>query len=195
MNILEWLKSDNHNQICIYNPDYDSVKRNLNNYRTNAMNVFGAIIANTGGICFENTVRIFGSTNDADKRDIYLWNRSYGNDNIILIGDDIYGGIYAINIKLKNLIKGNICYFAPDTLMWEDLNVSLKNFIAYLKLEDISKLYPQIDSSQYDLFKNLNVNYNDVISFYPPQWSKEFKENGYKFNLINVAEYYNNINL
>lgn len=193
MNINEWLKDNNNNEICIYAPDYKSVDNNLQKYQTNANNIFGSILTYTGGISFENTIRIFGSTCDVDRRDILKWNELYGNDNIIIIGDDIYGGVFAINIKLDKITYGNICYFAPDTLMWEDLNVSLKNFMVFLKIEDLSKLYPIIDSKQYNILKKLKVGFNEMLSFYPPQWSKEFKTQGFKYHLINVTEYYDSI--
>lgn len=187
MDICNWLLNDSANDIDIFASAPQNAEYNLLKYSTDEKNIFGALLSRVGGLCINATIRILGSTDNDELRDIYQWNITYGSSSFIIIGDDIFGGIFAINLRLEGLRKGNICYYAPDTLKWEDLNTSLTGYLNFLKKGNIKKFYENIP---WDICTNIKINFNDVISFYPPQWSKEIKYTKINHKVIPVDEYY-----
>lgn len=80
----------------------------------------GAIILYTSGICIDNWVRIIGQ-NSVDRKGIVLYNNDSNvekklTEGLLIVGQDIVGGIFAINNgKFREGIH-QIWYFAPDTL-------------------------------------------------------------------------------
>ena len=160
------LKSSTKN-IKILSSNYNN---SLNNLNINENSVLGQVIINTGGIFIENYIRLFGSGDEENSYNIYKYNlelKKYFDDNIIIIGNDIFGGLFSLNKE-----KNNILYFAPDTLEWEDLDITYKEFIKFVTSEKIDEFYKSYKWStfQEDIKK---VKFNEGILIYPFLWSNE----------------------
>lgn len=189
MALSEWLCRSNTNDIVIFEVDPLKAIQNKNAYQTDNNNIFGALIGEVGGIYISSIVRIFGSTSNGNLRDIYDWNEKFGCSSYIIIGDDIYGGIFAINLTLKNINPGDICYYAPETLIWEGLGVTLVSFFNFLKNGDLLKFYSNICLEKYMKIQKKQIPFNKTLSIYPPQWSSEFKTSNWSYKEIDSEQY------
>lgn len=136
----------------------------------------GAIILYTSGICIDNWVRIIGQ-NSVDRRGIVLYNNDSSvqkelTEGMLIVGQDIVGGIFAINNgKFREGIH-QIWYFAPDTLEWECLDLDYFELFTWLLSENIDKFY---SSMRWDNWREdcKLVRFDEVILIYPFLWSKE----------------------
>lgn len=175
------LKSSTKN-IKILSSNYNN---SLNNLNINENSVLGQVIINTGGIFIENYIRLFGSGDEENSYNIYKYNlelKKYFDDNIIIIGNDIFGGLFSLNKE-----KNNILYFAPDTLEWEDLDITYKEFIKFVTSEKIDEFYKSYKWStfQEDIKK---VKFNEGILIYPFLWSNECNIEKVKKDIVPFSE-------
>ena len=175
------LKSSTKN-IKILSSNYNN---SLNNLNINENSVLGQVIINTGGIFIENYIRLFGSGDEENSYNIYKYNlelKKYFDDNIIIIGNDIFGGLFSLNKE-----KNNILYFAPDTLEWEDLDITYKEFIKFVTSEKIDEFYKSYKWStfQEDIKK---VKFNEGTLIYPFLWSNECNIEKAKKDIVPFSE-------
>ena len=175
------LKSSTKN-IKILSSNYNN---SLNNLNINENSVLGQVIINTGGIFIENYIRLFGSGDEENSYNIYKYNlelKKYFDDNIIIIGNDIFGGLFSLNRE-----KNNILYFAPDTLEWKDLDITYKEFIKFVTSERIDEFYKSYKWStfQEDIKK---VKFNEGILIYPFLWSNECNIEKAKKDIVPFSE-------
>ena len=178
------------NNVEIIPVDADCAKINADYYQADCSTNFGLLINRSGGVVVNGTVRLLGSNRDPNFRDICLFNIKHGNAGIIFLGDDIFGGIFAVNTGLFSDELGSIMYFAPDTLEWEDTELKLSGLFAWLKDGDMAGFYGQFSEEEYNALRGKNVGFNKVLSFYPPQWSAEFSNGERDVREIDVNEHY-----
>lgn len=157
----------------------------LNNLNINENSILGQIIINTGGIFIENYIRLFGSGDEKNSYNIYKYNlelKKYFDNDMIIIGDDVFGGIFSLNKE-----KNTILYFAPDTLEWEDLDITYKDFIKYASSEKIDKFYKLYKWStfQEDIKE---IKFNEGILIYPFLWSNECNIEKAKKDIVPFSE-------
>jgi hypothetical protein len=91
----------------------------------------GAIVFETGGMLVNNGwIRHLESYSRALGRSLVEWNKVFGlgfEDGYppcIVIGDDVIGGLFAINgglLDQSNL--GKVFYFSSEALQWEMLDI------------------------------------------------------------------------
>lgn len=85
----------------------------LDRYNINRESVLGTILYNCGGIIVDKWIHIFGS----GELNFALKNKNFPYDNIV-VAEDIIGGLFIY------MNDGNISYFAPDSLEFEDLEIT-----------------------------------------------------------------------
>lgn len=90
----------------ILQADIIKVENNSSEYSIRPDSLLGYMLYNTGGAVFDSRVRLYGS----GKLDITLRNLKWGSDGRFLIGEDIWGGLFAL------AIDKTVIYFAPDCL-------------------------------------------------------------------------------
>lgn len=134
-----------------------------------------AVILYTSGICIDNWVRIIGQ-NSFDRRGIVLYNKDSSDkelmEKLLIVGQDIVGGIFAINNgKFKEGIN-QIWYFAPDTLEWECLDMDYNELLTWVLSENIDKFYANMRWDNWREDCRL-VGFDEVILIYPFLWSRE----------------------
>jgi hypothetical protein len=155
----------------------------------------GAIIYETGGIIIEDgIIRILGSGNAKLNRGLMEWNRnkSFSKDEkpkFILIADDVFGGFFAINggsLSSDNL--GKIFYLAPDTLKWENLDLSYSDFLLFCFSKNINEFYSGFKWKSFD--KDFTItDFDKSYSFYPYLFTEEGKEiNNVTKKLVPISE-------
>jgi hypothetical protein len=108
----------------------------------------GAIIYETGGILVDNGwIRILGSGNPRLPRSLPDWNLGRTTEmigeypNFLLIADDVLGGFFATNGGALGEDRGNVYYFAPDTLEWESLERGYTEFIDFCLNRNLQRYY------------------------------------------------------
>jgi len=107
----------------------------------------GSIIFETGGLLIDNGwLRILGSGSAKLTRTLPGWNvtatgKGPGENDFLLIADDVVGGFFALNGGGLPGAAGNVCYFAPDTLEWEDLDIGYTGFLEFCLHGDLETFY------------------------------------------------------
>lgn len=105
----------------------------------------GAIAYETGGIMIDHGwIRVLGAASTKLPRSLATWNGIGGTLRLpgaMLVGDDAIGGFFAINGGRLGTTLGNVFYFAPDTLAWEDTSLGYSTWLQWLFEGDVSKFY------------------------------------------------------
>lgn len=117
-----------------------------------------------GGIVVDDWIRLYGCglLNVVEK------NQLYNKSNIvdILIGEDILGGLFGLK-------DGVVCYFAPDTNEWENMEIYYTQFLDWLinKPEAVNKFY---ESYRWNSWKEdcKKIKLTEGYHFYPLLQSK-----------------------
>lgn len=124
--------------------------------------LLGVIVYRTGGIVFDNWIRLIGS----GERDISSWNDILGIEDYIVVADDVLGGLFGLNMK-----DNSIHYFAPDTLEWEDMGMTYSQLIQWLVECDIDKFYELFRWNNW-AEEIKNISFTNGIAFYPFLWAR-----------------------
>ncbi|MBN9646037.1 DUF2625 family protein [Terrisporobacter glycolicus] len=143
-------------------PVEETVLRQISNtFKIKEDSLFGKIVLNTGGLLIDNWIRIYG----AGQANFFQRNVKFPYHNL-LVAEDIIGGLFTL------LDNGNIGYFAPDTLTWEDNDLSYSEFIYWALHGDTDTYYQDYhwNTWQNDI-ENLDI--NNGVSFYPFLWAEE----------------------
>ncbi|MGH9768748.1 MAG: DUF2625 domain-containing protein [Blastocatellia bacterium] len=138
----------------------------------------GAIIYETGGILVDNGwIRILGSGHPRLPRSLPDWNLGRTTAKIgeyptfILVADDVLGGFFAINGGALGEDRGNVCYFAPDTLEWESLEKGYTEFIVFCLNGDLQRYYEGYRWNAWETEVSALAG-DKAFSIYPPLWAK-----------------------
>lgn len=108
----------------------------------------GAITYETGGLLLDHGwLRFLGSGHPRLKRSIVDWNRGRTWQDpasppaILLVADDILGGLFAVNGGALKGAPGHVHYFAPDTLDWESVELGYTEFLGWALSGDLDTFY------------------------------------------------------
>lgn len=141
--------------------------------------VLGSIVLNTSGIVIDNWIRILGHDSKIN-RGILSYNliREDGIakkiDKMLIVADDVVGGIFALNAGKFSEGIGEVWYFAPDTLEWESLEMKYSEFIAWTAQGNVDEFYSTMRWSTWKE-DSKNVKFNEAILIYPFLWSNEIQ--------------------
>lgn len=178
------------NRVEIIPPDEPCAAINAEYYQADGLTAFGMLITQSGGVYADGVVRLLGSNRDSEYRDISMFNIKFGGGGYIIFGDDIFGGIFALNIGLIPDCIGNVIYFAPDTMEFEDLGIKPSGLFEFLRNGGIHSFYGQFSAEEYAELRAMNVGFNKVLNILPPQWSAEFKTEKHDVRAIDIYEHY-----
>ena len=180
--ILQW-KREARNQIKILPRNSVQAEQALYYTQVTTRSPMGAIIFETGGILVDGGwIRILGSGSSQLKRTLPEWNlgksfNQFGEaPRFLLIADDAVGGFFALNGGgLDGANLGKVFYFSPDTLSWENLDLTYSQFIEFCFSGNLNEFYKGLrwKSWQEDV-KSLSG--DEVFIFYPYLFTKEGKE-------------------
>ena len=164
MDILESLNKSflvSKREIIVLDYDKNKVRKIENIYKIESNTFLGTILYKTGGITFDNWVRVLG----AGERDIIYCNELLKISDMFIVAEDILGGLFAISND------NYIWYFAPDSLEWENLEILYSQFIQWLIDGDVEKFY---EIFRWDNWRNdiKSIALSDGIAFYPFLWAK-----------------------
>ncbi len=152
----------------------EAAKKALYHAQVSTKSTMGSVIYKSGGILIGGGwIRILGSGSKYLKRSLPEWNKGktfseYGErPPYLLIGDDVLGGLFALNNGAWGGIIGQIYYFDPLTLSWENLEMSYTDFLMWAFMGDLDIFYDGIEWLGWE--KDLKATSGDKgIHFQPP---------------------------
>jgi hypothetical protein len=154
-------------------PAGDMAEADLCALQVSLRSTLGAIVFHTGGVWIDRFVRLFGSKGAQSEHSIlvrtHALRQSCGDDQWLAVGDDVIGGQFAM--RLDGPAIGNIFYFAPDTLAWEDCELGYSDFVEWAMNGDLDLFYENTRWPDWraDCEK---LQYDQSFHFYPPLWAQ-----------------------
>lgn len=147
-------------EVTIFNGAGSDSAKICDMLRVTSASAMGAVILNTSGVVFDDWIRLYGGdTSDRVKQ-------------MLIVATDVVGGIFAINSGKFDEGIGDVWYFAPDTLDWEDLELRYSEFIAWLAQGNIDEFYSSMRWTNWRESAK-NVEFDKSILIYPFLWSEE----------------------
>jgi hypothetical protein len=99
----------------------------------------GAMVAHTGGITVDHGwLRLLGGAG-ADLPS--LVDVAEGSSGYCAVGFDVLGGVFALDGGAFGPGDGHVHYFAPDSLDWEDLEITHGQFLTAMLTDSIGQFY------------------------------------------------------
>ena len=170
--ISEIINNSQKNLQIEFNKDYDYLL--VNKLGVEEDTAVGQVITNIKGIIIDNTIRILGSGRKNELASIEEYNyevSKYLGKDIFIIADDVFGGIFAL--KKDNInADGMIYYLAPDTLEWENLEITYFEFLSFFLSNKSQAFYKTFIWSTFSEDVK-SIKYNQGILIYPYLWAKE----------------------
>ena len=190
LEILDMIEKSDR-KIEVYTDEADNEEDILTDLGISPDSVLGIVISNTSGIMIDNTIRILGKRSLA-RRDILSYNRNKP-DGLIIVADDIFGGVFAVNVGNYSVGWGigEICYFAPDTLEWENLEFKYGSFLTLcISTDKFDKFY---ESFRWKNFSEdcKKVGFDEGMLIYPFLWSKEIDIETADKKVVPIDELFN----
>lgn len=162
-------KSDKNVQIIYHNVvSEDELKVQLDKVLT-------SIMENTAGVAIDNWIRILGHSGENHLGVISVNELCKENSffkGLLIVAYDAVGGVFAINLERFEEGRGNVWYFAPDTLEWEDFEMNYSEFIAWTVQGDTDEFYA--DMRWKDWKKDCSIlEFGKAYLIYPFLWAEE----------------------
>lgn len=124
--------------------------------------LMGAAALTTGGIVADKWVRIYGS----GELDFAQKNEELTSFGKLLIGEDITGGLFGVERS------GGISYFAPDTLRWEELGMSMESLIGFIASEEKLSVFYKALGFEHRQRLTERLTLSQGLMFAPPIWAE-----------------------
>lgn len=141
----------------------------------------GAISLETCGLLIDHGwLRILGAGGCSRMPDgLTAWNGTGSGgvidparDGFVIVAHDAIGGFYALNGGAFDGPQGNVFYFTPDSLQWEDRGIGYTEFVRWALLGDVAGYYENVRWRGWE--KEVEPLANDRgLAIFPFLWSKE----------------------
>jgi len=177
-NIKEMFYQSKHEKV-IFEGILEDGQQECKELRHLCDSVLASVVANCSGIYVDNWMRILGQGNEM-RNGVLHYNTLFHDDSyldgMLIIANDIVGGIYALNISRFEIEKNMIWYFAPDTLEWENLGMTYSQFLAWTAQGDMDEFY---EAMRWDSWRDDcgQVEWNNGCLVYPFLWAAECNKN------------------
>ncbi|HKA91156.1 MAG TPA: DUF2625 family protein [Haliangiales bacterium] len=150
-------------------------ERTLYGLQVTTRSPMGAIALESGGILVDRGwLRILGGGCERMTWSLASWNGLEGKPRdqplaLLVVGYDVVGGFFAINGGGLPGPPGNVHYFAPDRLDWEDMGIGYSSFIQWAFAGDLERFYgaQRWKAWQKDVAA---LRGDEGFSFFPPLW-------------------------
>lgn len=187
---IENIMKHSNKKISVFDGDYEKGKKECNELHIPLSSVLGSVVLHSNGIIIDNWIRIFGQ-DGASNYGVPHYNRknNYSNkiQGMFLVGSDVLGGLYAININRFSDKHNMIWYFAPDTLEWECIEMMYNEFLAWCLQGNTDEFYSTMRWQGWeDDAKNTTI--NTAILIYPFLWAEECDLKKASKKIINLDE-------
>jgi uncharacterized protein DUF2625 len=151
----------------------------------------GAIALETGGIIVDHGwIRILGGGSDK-LASIASWNNLTGDATTkvshLVVAYDVVGGLFAVNGGDLPGKPGNVAYFAPDSLEWEDTEHDYTGILEWALSGDLELFYK---TERWEGWvKDVETLSDDQgISIWPPLWTRESRTSTQSRKAVPIKE-------
>jgi hypothetical protein len=165
-------------RVTVLPRDPTAAKACLEGIQVTTHSSLGALAHETGGILIDHAwLRMLGSGHPRLSRTLGGWNAELGVPlgQFVIVADDVLGGVFAINGGALGPARGNVHYFAPDALRWEDLEVGHTAWVQWALTTDLSEFYGDLRWPGWEA-ESEQVGGDRALSLYPPPWTAEGKD-------------------
>lgn len=168
---------NSNRQLVLNSDELENGIKSLDVLQVTSKSALGSIILNTSGIVIDNWIRILGHDSNIN-RGVVSYNLIGENgvatqvDKMLIVADDVIGGLFALNAGKFTEVIGDVWYFTPDTLEWESLEMQYSEFITWIAHGNIDEFYSTLRWSTWKE-ECKNVKFNEAILIYPFLWSNE----------------------
>lgn len=142
----------------------------------------GAIVYESGGLLIDHGwLRVLGAGHPRLPRSLPGWNQharkelKEDNPGYFLIADDILGGFFALDGGGLGEGKGEVFYFGPDTLKWENLELKYTPFLHCMMRDTLQEFYSGFRWSGWES-ECEKINGDQTLGMYPFLWTVEGKD-------------------
>jgi len=165
----------NHAQILPPGPDRKACLLRL---QVTTRSNLGAVAHETGGVLVDGGwLRLLGCGCPRLPRALGLWNDALGLDpaEALVVADDVIGGTFAINGGGLPGEPGNMNYFAPDALGWEDLGLGHSGWLDWVMTGNLETFYEGTRWPGWQA-QVASLPGDQTFHTWPPPWSREGKD-------------------
>jgi Protein of unknown function DUF2625 len=148
----------------------------------------GAIAHNAAGIFIDNGwLRVLGAgKHPRFQRSLPEWNEGR-SDRFYLVADDVVGGFFAVNSGLLGEDRGNLYFYAPDSLRWEPCAFGYSQFLVWAMSEKLHEFYESLRWDDW-VSEVKELSGDQVIGIYPFLWARGAPIKERHRGLVPVAE-------
>lgn len=183
--VHEWVQaSDAACEILPPSADSDRVLLEL---QVTTRSTLGAVAHGTGGVLVDHGwLRFLGAGHPRLTRNLADWNKGRSS-GFLLVADDAAGGFFAINGGALGANAGDVCYFAPDTLEWESLDLGYTDFFQWSLSERLQDFYADLRWPGWQADMD-SLAADQGFGFYPFLWTEQGSPLTSTRKAIDVAE-------
>ncbi len=159
--------------------------------KINPESVLGEIVRHVSSLSINSYLRVLGG--NRNKSNIFSFNleiKKIYPGNKIIVANDIWGGLFAINNGDFEDDLRHIWYYAPDELQWINLEIDYSEFITWICSERINLFYEHLMWNDMNDFI-FNIGENKAVLIYPFLWSKECNINSAEKKIVALTELIN----
>lgn len=165
-------------RVAVLAREQDAAAACLESLQVTTRSPLGAIAHETGGVIVDHGwLRLLGSGHPRLKRTLGRWNEELGIAlaSFMIVADDASGGVFAINGGALGPSRGNVHYFAVDTLGWEDTGFGYGAFVRWAFTGDLAGFYENLRWPGWQV-EIEQLHGDQALSLYPPPWTAEGKD-------------------
>jgi hypothetical protein len=148
--VQEWIRNA-RNHVEVLPAQRERSEATLVYLQVTTRSPLGAVALETGGMFIDHGwLRILGSGHQRMQGTLQTWNSPEhmpAEDRLndaLLIAHDVVGGFYALNGGAFAGTLGNVFYFAPDTLRWEDAKKTYSGFLQWALSGNLDLFYENV---------------------------------------------------
>ncbi len=135
----------------------------------------GAVAHETGGWLVDHAwLRVLGSGHPRLARTLGGWNERLGvaTSQLLIVADDIIGGVFAVNGGGLGPERGHVFYFAPDSLTWSDLRCGYGDWLGWVCEGELETFYEDSRWPGWEAEAE-GCGGDRALSLYPFPWTTE----------------------
>jgi hypothetical protein len=150
--------------------------RTLEALQVTTRSPMGSIALESGGILVDDGwLRLLGGSEPERDLGLLTWNGLLPNTaplvpGALVVAIDVLGGLFVINDLAFDDGRGNVWYFAPDTLEWLDTGLSYSGFVRWSVEGDLDGYYTDLRWPGWR-DETAPLSLNEGISIYPFPWA------------------------
>jgi hypothetical protein len=165
-------------RVTVLPRDPEAARSCLEKIQVTTRSTLGAVAHETGGMLVDHGwLRLLGSGDERLPRALGQWNETLGvaTSDFLIVADDIAGGAFAINGGVLGPAVGNVFYFAPERLAWEDMEVGHAAFVSWTFEGDLATFYEGLRWPGWEE-EATHIAGDQSLSLVPPPWTTEGKD-------------------